>query len=94
MKRLTQNPLHHGLAVLWFLLGLVRDRNPLVFFGGEGTLVLLLGALLIIHSAFLYQSEGTIHQWLIVLGRIALVVGTVSLLCGLILDQISNMTKE
>lgn len=87
----TYNPLHHGLSVVVFLLQLIRDKHPMVFFGLPGLILLGVGGGLVTNAALLYQSSGAFHQWRILFGGFMVMIGTMALFSGLLLSQVSNM---
>ena len=90
----TYNPLHHGLAVLMFVLQLVRDRHPLLFFGVPGVVLLLFGGGLGLHSAIAYESTGVLYQWRAIISGFAIVTGILCVFSALVLHQISNLIKN
>jgi len=90
----TYNPLRHGLTVVVFLLRLIRDRHPLMFFGLPGLLVLGAGSLISTNAALLYHSSGAFHQWQILIGIFMILLGMMSLFSGLILNQVANMVEK
>lgn len=87
----THHPLRHGLMVATFVLQLIRDRHPLLFFGVPALILLSFGGAGMVHSAYLYQVAGAFHQWRILLSGFVLLLGTLSLFCGLVLSQVRNM---
>lgn len=89
----TYNPLHHGLSVMVFLLQLIRDRHPMLFFGLPGILLLAAGSALTTNAALLYQSSGAFHQWRILFGGFMIMIGTMALFSGLVLNQVANLVK-
>jgi glycosyltransferase involved in cell wall biosynthesis len=90
----TYNPLQHGLTVVMFVLQLIRDRHPLLFFGVPGLLLLVVGGGLGLQSAFLYQTNGAFHQWRVISGGFGILLGTLCVFCGLVLSQIRNMVVK
>ncbi|SDY74966.1 glycosyltransferase family 2 protein [Halopenitus persicus] len=90
----THNPFRHGLQVAIFLTQLIRDRHPLLFFGVPALFLLTVGAGVMTHSAYLYQTTGAFHQWRILLSGTAIMTGILSLFCGLVLSQIDNMINS
>ncbi|SFR87452.1 Glycosyl transferase family 2 [Halomicrobium zhouii] len=87
----THNPLRHGVSVAVFVLQMIRDRNPLLFFGVPAVVLLVSGAGLMSYSAYLYQTYGAFHQWRFLISGFVLLLGTLSLFCGLVLSQVRNM---
>ncbi len=90
----THNPFKHGLSVAVFILQLIRDRHPLLFFGVPGAIGLVAGGLIAFHSAWRYQTTGVFHQWRILLSGFAILVGVLGLFGGLILSQMRNMIAK
>ena len=90
----TYNPLQHGLTVVMFVLQLIRDRHPLLFFGVPGILLLLGGSGLGLQSAYLYQTTGAFHQWRVISGGFGILLGTLCVFCALMLSQIRNMVVK
>jgi glycosyltransferase involved in cell wall biosynthesis len=87
----TYNPLQHGLTVVVFILQLIRDRHPLLFFGVPGGILLLVGGGLGLQAAYLYQTTGAFHQWRAISGGFGILLGTLCVFCALVLSQIRNM---
>ena len=90
----TYNPVQHGLTVVMFMLQLIRDRHPLLFFGVPGVLLLLFGGAIGLQSAFLYQTTGAFHQWRAISGGFGILLGTLCVFCALVLSQIQNMVVQ
>jgi glycosyltransferase involved in cell wall biosynthesis len=90
----TYNPLRHGLTVVAFVLQLIRDRHPLLFFGVPGIMLLLVGGGLGFQAAYLYQTAGAFHQWRAISGGFGILLGTLCLFCALVLSQIRNMVVK
>lgn len=90
----THNPLRHGLAVLVFILRLIRDRHPLLFFGVPGIVALGVGGAFGLHTSWLYHVSGAFYQWRVITSAFLILLGTLSLFCGLVLSQIQNMIGE
>lgn len=90
----TYNPLHHGLSVLVFLVQLVRDRHPLVFFGIPGATLLLFGALYGLDGILIYQNSGVFYPAKVLVAGFASILGTLGVFAGLVLNQTANMLAE
>lgn len=90
----TQNPLRHGLTVVVFLLQLIRDRHPLVFFGIPGACILILGALYGIQGIIVYQTTGTFYPVKILVSGFATIVGVLAIFTGVLLNRISHLVTE
>lgn len=90
----SQNPFRHGLAVIMFLLTLVRDRHPLVFFGLPGLLLLAIGGFYGIDAILVYQSTGTFYPSKVLVSGFLSILGMLGLFIGLVLNRISNMVAQ
>lgn len=90
----THNPLRHGLSVVVFLVQLVRDRHPLLFFGLPGAVLLLAGSLYGINGILIYQNTGEFYPAKIFGAGFLTVLGALGVFAGLVLNQISNMISE
>lgn len=90
----TYNPLHHGLSVVTFVLRLVRDRHPLIFFGGPGLGLIIIGTLWGLDAILTYQATGNFYPGKVLAGGFTTIIGVLGIFCGLILNRISNMIGE
>jgi len=90
----TQNPLRHGLTVVVFILQLVRDRHPLLFFGLPGLAFLAVGAYYGIDAVFVYQNSGQFYPAKVLVSGFSTVIGSIGLFLGLVLNRISNMLAQ
>jgi glycosyltransferase involved in cell wall biosynthesis len=89
----TYNPLHHGLTVVTFILQLVRDQHPLIFFGVPGLILTVAGTLYGLDAMLIYQSTGAFYPSKVLVSGFTTIIGTLALFCGLILNRISNMIE-
>jgi glycosyltransferase involved in cell wall biosynthesis len=90
----TYSPVQHGLTVAAFLTQLIRDRHPLLFFGLPALFLLTLGGMVMVHSAWLYQTSGAFHHWRVLISGFVIILGTLSMFCGLVLSQVQNMIAD
>lgn len=90
----TQNPLRHGLTVVVFILQLVRDRHPLLFFGVPGLVFLTIGAYYGIDAVLVYQNSGRFYPAKVLVSGFSTIIGSIGLFLGLVLNRISNMLKQ
>ncbi|WP_266080487.1 glycosyltransferase family 2 protein [Haladaptatus caseinilyticus] len=90
----TYNPIHHGLVVTMFLLQLVQDRHPLVFFGVPGILFILAGTLYGIDAILIYQTTGTFYPSKVLVAGFVTIFGVLGVFCGLVLNRITNLIRE
>ncbi len=87
----TYNPLRHGLSVAVFILQLIRDRHPLLFFGIPGVIALIIGGVVAFQTAWLYQTTGAFHQWRGLISGFTILIGVLAVFCGIVLSQIQNI---
>ncbi|QLG27404.1 glycosyltransferase family 2 protein [Halorarum halophilum] len=90
----THNPFRHGLGVLMFILQLVRDRHPLLFFGIPGSVLTLFGALYGLDAILVYQTSGTFYPAKVLVAGFSTIIGVLGVFCGLILNQIATMVAN
>lgn len=90
----TQNPLRHGLTVVAFLLQLVRDRHPLLFFGLPGLVLAFVGAWYGVDAITVYQNTGQFYPAKVLVSGFATLLGTLSIFMGLVLNRISNIVNR
>jgi glycosyltransferase involved in cell wall biosynthesis len=86
----TQNPVRHGLTVATFMIQLIRDRHPLLFFGLPGIVVTAFGAAYGFHGFILYQETGQFFPIKVWVSGFLTLVGVLSLFIGLVLNSIAN----
>ncbi|WP_415380168.1 glycosyltransferase family 2 protein [Halosimplex sp. TS25] len=89
----TENPLRHGLSVVVFLLSLIRDRHPLLFFSLPGAVLVTVGALYGIDGILIYQESGSFYPAKALVSGFVMILGTLSVFTGLILNSVSNMLE-
>jgi len=89
----TYNPFRHGLGVLVFIIQLIRDRHPMLFFGLPGLVFLGGGGLLGMHTVWLYSATGAFHQWRVTIATFTTIIGAIALFSGLLLNQMANMLE-
>ncbi|MDS0280792.1 glycosyltransferase family 2 protein [Haloarcula onubensis] len=90
----TYNPLRHGLAVVVFMLQLVRDKHPLLFFGLPGLALLLFGGFYGMNGMLVYQNTGVFYPAKALVAGFSTILGVLGVFAGLILNQIANMMSK
>lgn len=90
----TFNPIQHGLSVALFIVQLMRDRHPLLFFGVPGLLLTVGGTAYGLNTALIYQTTGVFYPWPALISGIVTIIGILGVFCGLVLNQISIMIKH
>jgi glycosyltransferase involved in cell wall biosynthesis len=90
----THNPLRHGLIVVNFVLSLVRDRHPLMFFGVPGLLLVFFGALYGTQAIWIYTSTGNFYPAKVLVSGFVTILGTLSLFMGLTLHTMTRKLNQ
>ncbi|SDM92879.1 Glycosyltransferase involved in cell wall bisynthesis [Halogranum gelatinilyticum] len=90
----TYNPLRHGLTVATFILQLIRDRHPLIFFGVPGVVLTVAGTLYGLDTILIYQVSGVFYPGKVLIAGFTTILGVLGVFVGLILNRISNMITE
>lgn len=90
----TFNPLQHGLSVALFIIQLMRDRHPLLFFGLPGLVLIVAGTAYGLNAALIYQNTGVFLPWPAMISGIVTIIGILGVFCGLVLNQISIMIEH
>lgn len=89
----TEKPGKHGFSVLNFILRAVRERHPLLFFGLFGAILLIIGLALAVFCLDCYFTQGFIPFGPSLAASVLLLIGTLGVFAGLILDSISGMIR-
>lgn len=90
----TKNPASHGISVLSSVIRLVVEKRPLLFIGVPGFLFILLGLILSFHTLQYYNQTNVFLAPYTSLITIFLIIGTITLLAGLILNVLPGMIKK
>lgn len=90
----TLNSIYHGLGVATFLLQLIRDRHPLLVFGGPGFVIAGAGVLFGIDAVLMYNTQGVFAPGQTMVSLLLTIIGLLGVFCGLILNRMSNMIAE
>ncbi|WP_136601178.1 glycosyltransferase family 2 protein [Salinigranum halophilum] len=90
----TYNPLHHGLTVVNFVLQLVRDRHPLVFFGLPGLVLILLGTLYGLDGILVYRATGDFYPAKVFVAGFLTIIGCLATFTGMMLNSLSNKLAQ
>ena len=84
-----------GMRILRTILNLVRDERPLMFFASCGSLAVLAGLLLGLPVVGEFMRTGLVPRLPTAVLAVAFVIlGFLSLTCGLILDSVARGRKE
>lgn len=90
----TYHPLRHGLMVIYFILKLIRNKHPLIFFGLPGSILIVFGSFFGIDGILVYQNTGTFYPAKFLVSGFTIITGVICVFCGLILSQLANIIKE
>ena len=90
----TYNPIHHGSIVALYLVQLVRDRHPLVFFGLPGLLFILAGTLYGMNAILIYQATDNFYPSKVLVAGFVTILGVLGVFCGLILNRIADLIRQ
>lgn len=90
----TKNPAAHGLSVLGSVIRLVVEKRPLLFIGVPGFVFILFGLILGIHTLQYYTQTHIFLVSYAMIISIFLIIGTISMLTGLVLNVLPNMIKQ
>jgi hypothetical protein len=87
--------IHDGWLILSTILTLSRDYKPLTFFGGLGSILMLLGAIPGVLNVVEYLSSGRMSRpGTAVLAAGLMLLGALSIFSGLILHSIARRFQE
>lgn len=81
-------PARHGASVVASILRFVREEHPLAFFGGGGLVSIAIGLWLGYETVSLYYGAGVFAPGDAMLTMLFILLGSIGLLGGLILDAI------
>lgn len=90
----TQNPFRHGLAIVVFILKLIRDRHPLLFFGMPGLFLTVIGVMYGMDSILIYQTTGRFYPAKALVSGFVTIIGVLGVFTGLVLNQIANIVAQ
>jgi len=86
-----RNPVMHGLQVLNGIVRLVSRYRPLVFFGGGGVIVLLIGFAWGAYVVDIYRRTQTLAVGYALISVLLTIMGSSSLFTGLMLHSVTGL---
>jgi glycosyltransferase involved in cell wall biosynthesis len=86
--------IRHGFSVINTLLKIIEERRPLFFFGSSGMGLVIVGAALGFWVVEVYSRTGQFAIGTSLIGIMLLIVGTLSMFVGLMLDAISKVLTK
>jgi len=90
----TKNPTMHGFSVLSYIIWLVAEKRPLLFISIPGFVMVLIGLFFGINILQYYNQT---HIFLVpqaILASIFLIIGTLAIFIGLMLNVIPTIVKK
>jgi glycosyltransferase involved in cell wall biosynthesis len=87
----TERPMYHGFSVLNFVLKVVRQRHPLLFFGLPGVIFFIIGVVLGIWSMNIYYTGSEFPVGKAMLSVLLILIGILALFTALILETLKNI---
>lgn len=94
VKGSSQNPISHGLNVISFLVKLISEKRPLLFFGVPGFILICVGGLLGFYVAEIYQRTHLFAYDTAMVMFLFIVVGILSVFTGIILHSIKRLINR
>jgi dolichol-phosphate mannosyltransferase len=89
------NPIKDGMRILGTILRLIRDYEPLLFFGGFGFILVSIGSLIGMSIVFEWIRTGSVtHLASVSLSSMLIVTGFFVFMIGLLADMIKDLRKE
>jgi len=90
----THNPVFHGASVFYSILTIIRDKQPLLFFGIPGIVFLVFGIYWGWQIVDIYYSTGVFGLGKCLLALLCIIIAIVAIFCALILDSINRIIKK
>jgi dolichol-phosphate mannosyltransferase len=89
------NPIKDGMRILGTILRLIRDYEPLLFFGGFGFILASIGSLIGMSVVFEWIRTGSVtHLASVSLSSMLIITGFFVFMMGLLADMIKDLKKE
>jgi glycosyltransferase involved in cell wall biosynthesis len=89
----SERPTKHGMSVLDTILRTIKEKNPMLFFGIPGAILLLIGIIFGLYSIFLYYVQNAFAIGIVLLSMLVTTLGIMSIFTALILDSISRYAR-
>jgi len=86
----TLNPIAHGLGVLTWIITMISERRPLLFFGVTGTALVVFGAIAAARVLLIFSAGGVIATGTALLSVLFLTIGIFSIFTGIILNILTK----
>jgi glycosyltransferase involved in cell wall biosynthesis len=86
----THHPVSHGLGVMRWILNLISEKRPLLFFGAGGSVCILLALWFGVVVMQVLQNEQVLQVGTALISMLFITVGVLLIIAGLILDVITR----
>jgi len=93
-KTSTKNPISHGFGVLGSIIRLIAEERPLVFMGIPGLVMIFIGFFFGLKLLQLYNDSGYFSIPFTMLTGFFVVIGTLGVFMGLVLNVVSRLVKK
>ena len=96
-KTSKHNPLYHTLDVVFSIMKLTSIRHPLMFYGGAGFALVLVGLYFLIRTILLYFSSRTLDFLTVTVGFVSfafVLIGLLTFFTGVILFTITTVIRK
>ena len=96
-KTSKHNPLYHTLDVVFSILKLTSIRHPLMFYGGAGFALVLVGLYFLIRTILLYFSSRALDFLTVTVGFVSfafVLIGLLTFFTGVILFTITTVIRK
>jgi hypothetical protein len=90
----SQGPISHGLGVLSFILQLIGEERPLLFFAVPGVMIILIGGFLGYNVIQTYQNTNMLALGTAMITILLIIIGTLGIFTGMILRSISRLLNR
>ncbi len=87
----TETPGKHGFGVLNYILKMVMEKRPLLFFGVSGMILLIFGLIFSLYSLNFFFINNNMPVGPSLLAAILILLGVLSIFAGMILNSIRSM---
>ncbi|MGE5465330.1 MAG: glycosyltransferase family 2 protein [Betaproteobacteria bacterium] len=90
----SKNPIAHGLSVMRSIVGFASQKQPMLFFGGPGLVMLGLGVLACFEGLRIFDATGEMPFGHLLLGILGITMGIQCVFTGFVLISIKTMNTR
>ncbi|MCK4736595.1 MAG: hypothetical protein KAT65_29345 [Methanophagales archaeon] len=87
----SKNPVSHGFGVLSSIIQTITEKRPLLYMGVPGLVLIMIGFFFGLTLLRLYNQSGYFSMPLTMLAGFFIIVGTLGVFIGLVLNVISRL---